>query len=161
MWCRFFGARNVIVSDLIVSRAEAAGAFGATAAIDASKEDVGERFVELAGSAPSVVLDAVGVPGSMQTAIDYAPIGARVVVVGLCMLPDKFKPAEAVVKELDISFCFVYEKGDFEMTLDMLAQGRINAAGLISHTVGFDAFPDSFEALKRPSDQIKVMLQPD
>ena len=43
----------------------------------------------------------------------------------------------------------------------MLAQGRINAAGLISHTVNFDAFPDAFEALKKPSDQIKVMLEPD
>jgi (R,R)-butanediol dehydrogenase/meso-butanediol dehydrogenase/diacetyl reductase len=161
LWCRFFGARNIIVSDLIAGRAKGAGAFGATAAIDASTEDVSERFVELAGGAPTVVVDAVGVPGSMQTAIDYAPIDGRVVVVGLCMVPDRFKPAEAVIKEIDLSFCFVYEKRDFIMTLDMLAQGRINAAGLISHTVGFDAFPESFEALKRPSDQIKVMLEPD
>lgn len=161
MWCRFFGARSIIVSDLIESRAQGAGAFGATAAIDASREDVSERFVEITGSAPTVVFDAVGVPGSMQTAIEYAPIDGRVVVVGLCMVPDRFKPAEAVIKEIDLSFCFVYEKRDFEMTLDMLAQGRINAAGLISHTVGFDAFPDAFEALKKPSDQVKVMLQPD
>ncbi len=161
LWCRFFGARNIIVSDLIATRAEGAGQFGATAAIDASKEDVSERFQELTGGAPTVIFDAVGVPGSMQTAIGYAPIDGHVVVVGLCMFADNFKPAEAVLKEVDISFCFVYDKADFKMTIDMLAQGRISAAALVSHTVGFNDFPDAFEALKKPSDQIKVMLQPD
>jgi (R,R)-butanediol dehydrogenase/meso-butanediol dehydrogenase/diacetyl reductase len=161
LWCKFFGAREIIVSDLIATRAAGAGKFGATGAIDASTEDVTERFRELTGGAPTVVFDAVGVPGSMQTSISYAPIDGRVVVVGLCMVADNFKPAEAVIKEVDISFCFVYDKSDFRMTIDMLAQGRINAADLVSHTVGFDAFPDAFEALKKPSDQIKVMLEPD
>ena len=66
-----------------------------------------------------------------------------------------------MIKEVDIAFCFVYDKSDFRMAIDMLAQGRINAAELVTHTVGFDAFPDAFEALKKPSDQIKVMLEPD
>lgn len=161
LWLKFFGARNIVVSDLIASRAEGAGQFGATAAIDASKEDVSERFLELTGGSPDVVFDAVGVPGSMQTSIGYAPINGRVVVVGLCMAADTFKPAAALIKEVDIAFCYVYDKSDFQMTIDMLAQGRINAASLVSHTVGFDAFPDAFESLKKPSDQIKVMLQPD
>jgi len=161
LWCKFFGARHIVVSDLIGTRAEGAGKFGATAAIDASKEEVSERFVQLTGGDPTVVFDAVGVPGSMQTAIGYAPIDGRVVVVGLCMVADNFKPAEAVIKEVDIIFCFVYDKGDFEMSIDMLAQGRINAADLVTHSVGFETFLDAFEALKKPSDQIKVMLEPD
>jgi len=36
LWCRFFGARHIVVSDLIGRRAERAVEFGATAAIDAS-----------------------------------------------------------------------------------------------------------------------------
>ncbi|MDP6951308.1 MAG: alcohol dehydrogenase catalytic domain-containing protein, partial [Alphaproteobacteria bacterium] len=39
-WCRFFGARHIIVSDLVAARADQATRFGATAAIDASREDV-------------------------------------------------------------------------------------------------------------------------
>ncbi len=160
LWCRFFGARHVVISDLAMTRAEGAARFGATAAIDATNEDVSAQFVEIAEGDPTLVFDAVGVPGSMQVAIDYAPIDGRVVVVGLCMTPDSFKPADALIKEIDISFCFVYDKSDFEFAIDMMAQNRIDAADLVSHTVGFDTFPDAFEALKTPSDQIKVMLEP-
>ena len=160
LWCKFFGARHIVVSDLVLSRAEQATRFGATAAIDASSEDVADRFAQIAGAAPTVVFDAVGVPGSMQIAIDQAPNYGRVVVVGLCMVADRFQPADAVVKEVDIAFCFCYERSDFEMAVDMLAQNRIDAAGLVSHAVGFADFPAAFEALKQPSDQIKVMLEP-
>ena len=160
LWCKFFGARHIIVSDLVKTRADQAVKFGATAAIDASKEDVSESFFIEAGSHPSVIFDAVGVAGSMQLAIDYAPNYSRVVVVGLCMVSDSFQPAMAVVKEVDISFCFCYDRNDFEMTLDMLAQNRIDTKGLVTKSINLEDFPQAFEDLKKPSDQIKVMLEP-
>jgi len=161
LWCRFFGARHVIVSDLVRARAERATEFGATAAIDATKEDVAARAKQIAGEAPSIVFDCVGVPGSMQLTIDYAPNYARIVVVGLCMAQDSFFPARAIMKELDLSFAFVYTKADFEFVIEMLGRERIDPAGLVTDHVGFDGFSAAFEALKRPSGQIKVLLRPD
>lgn len=160
-WCRFFGARHVVVSDLSCVRAERAVDFGATAAIDASREPVAERFAQLAGGPPRVVFDCVGVPGSLQLAIDYAPYDARVVVVGLCMAPDTIFPARAITRELDLRFAFVYRKQDFEMVVDLLAGDRIDPSGMITQCVGFDRFCEVFEALKTPGAQIKVMLEPD
>ena len=161
LWCRFFGARHIIVSDLVAARAERATDFGATAAIDASKEDVVGRTAQISGGPPQVVFDCVGVPGSLQLTIDYAPFDARVVVVGLCMTPDTFSPAKAIVKELDLSFAFVYRKRDFEIVLDLLDHERIDPRGMITDCVGFESFPQAFESLKTPSDQIKIMLEPD
>ena len=160
LWCRFFGARHIIVSDLVADRAEAAAKFGATAAIDASREDVRGRAEEIAGGAPRVIFDCVGVPGSLQLVIDYAPFDARIVVVGLCMAADTFFPAKAITKELDLSFAFVYRRRDFEIVLDLLGSGRLDVSGLVTDHVDIDRFPDAFEALKTPSDQIKVMLEP-
>jgi len=160
LFCKFFGARHVVVSDLVHARAERAAEFGATAAIDARNEDVAARFKQLTGGGPTVVFDAVGVPGSLQTVIDYAENYSRVVVVGLCMAQDQFFPARAIKKELDISFAFVYTKADFEFVIEMLGRERIDASGLITERVGFEAFPSAFEALKRPTDQIKVLLTP-
>ena len=51
-------------------------------------------------------------------------------------------------------------KGQVEMTLDMLAQNRINVAGLVSESVNLEKFPAAFERLKKPSGQIKIMLEP-
>jgi threonine dehydrogenase-like Zn-dependent dehydrogenase len=83
-----------------------------------------------------------------------------VVIVGLCMAADSFFPAKALTKELDLSFAFIYRKRDFEIVIDLLARGRIDPRGMVTSQVGFDAFSAAFEALKRPSDQIKVMLEP-
>ncbi len=161
IWCRFFGARHIVVSDLISARAERAIDFGATAVIDAGREDVAARTAKLCVGPPQIVFDCVGLPGSLQLAIDYAPPDARVVVVGLCMLADQIFPATAITKELDITFVFIYRRRDFEIVIEMLGRERIDVSGMITDSVGFDAFPDAFEALKRPSDQIKVMLEPD
>ena len=159
-WCRFFGARQIVVSDLASSRAERAVDFGATAAIDASREDVMPRFEQICGGPPQVVFDCVGVPGSMQLAIDYAPYDARVVVVGLCMAADTIFPAKAITKELDLRFAFVYRKQDFEIVVDLIASDRIDPSGLVTDRVGFNRFADAFEGLKTADDQIKIMLEP-
>jgi (R,R)-butanediol dehydrogenase/meso-butanediol dehydrogenase/diacetyl reductase len=160
LWCRFFGARHIVVSDLVGHRAERAIGFGATAAIDASREDVPSRMRQLIGEQPRVIFDCVGVPGSLQLAIDYAPFDGHVVVVGLCMAADRFFPTKALTKELALTFVFVYRRRHFEIVVDMLATGRIDARGLVTGRVGFDAFAQTFESLKKPSDQIKVMLEP-
>ena len=76
------------------------------------------------------------------------------------MAADRFFPAKAITKELDLTFVFVYRRRDFEIVVDMLGRGRIEARGMVTDRVGFETFPGAFEALKKPSDQIKVMLEP-
>ena len=133
---------------------------GATAVVDAGAGSVGDQAAEAAGGRPRVVFDCVGLPGSLQLAIDYAPHDARIVVVGLCMSADQLFPTKALVKELEISFAFIYRPQDFETVVQLLGQGRIDAAPMISDHVDLAAFSDAFEALKQPNRQIKVMLQP-
>lgn len=161
IWCRHFGARHVVVSDLNANRAAMAAKFGATEAIDASKENVIERYKQIAGARPDVVFDCVGVPGSMQLAIDYAAFDSKVVIVGVCMHEDRIMPVKPVTKELDLIFAYCYLRQEFGMCIDMLDQGRIEAAGLITDRVGFNTFAAAFEDLKTPNTQVKVLLEPD
>ena len=46
------------------------------------------------------------------------------------------------------------------MILELLVQERIDVKGLVTESVGFEKFPEAFERLKQPSNQIKVMLEP-
>jgi (R,R)-butanediol dehydrogenase/meso-butanediol dehydrogenase/diacetyl reductase len=161
LWCRFFGARDVIVSDLVDARTVRCAEFGATAVIDAANEDVQARFRQIAGRPPAVVFDCVGVPGSLQLSIDQAPADAHLVVVGLCMAQDAFFPAKAIVKELHITFAFVYSKADFQFVIDMLSSERIPVDALVTSVVGLDDFPNKFEAMRTPGADLKVMLEPD
>jgi len=160
LWCRFFGARHIVVSDRAAARAERAGLFGASLGVDAAREDVTEAFVRLAGGRPAVVFDCVGLPGTQQLCVDYAAAEGRVIIAGLCMRPDAIVPANAMRKELTIRYVYMHRRQDFEFTLEMLACGRLDASRMTSEVVGFSAFPAAFEALKRPTTQTKVLLDP-
>ena len=46
-------------------------------------------------------------------------------------------------------FCFCYDRSDFEMTLDMLAQNRIDTKGLVTKSINLEDFPQAFEDLKK------------
>lgn len=160
VWCKCFGARHIIVNDLIADRAEQAVDFGATGFLDSPFSNVPVPYEKIVGSPPSIIFDAVGVAGSMQLLIDYISNYGKVVVVGPCMVSDRAEPATAVVKEVEIIFCFCHEHADLQMTLEMLAQEHIDVKGLVTESVRFEKFPETFERLKQPSDQIKVMLKP-
>ncbi|MBT4043381.1 MAG: alcohol dehydrogenase catalytic domain-containing protein [Rhodospirillaceae bacterium] len=160
LWCRFFGARHVVISDLLAGRLDKAVAMGATDGIDASREDVIGRYKQIAGSRADVIFDCVGVTGSQQLAMDYAPMNGRVVVAGVCMRPDTVMPVKAITKELQVNYVYMYERRDFELALEMLDRARIDASAMITDVVGFDAFSAAFEGLKTPSDQCKILLDP-
>ncbi|MEN9316041.1 MAG: hypothetical protein RIS35_2434 [Pseudomonadota bacterium] len=160
LWSRFFGARNVVVSDFAADRRARALELGATACVDAQAGNVVGQFKEIAGGRPQVVFDCVGVPGSQQQAIDCAPADGRVVIVGLCMQPDRIVPVKAMTKELELLYAYCYVRKDFGFTIDMLAAGRIDPSPMLSGTVGFDAFAGTFERLKHVKSDCKVLLEP-
>jgi threonine dehydrogenase-like Zn-dependent dehydrogenase len=89
-----------------------------------------------------------------------SPSRARIVVVGVCMQPDTIFPVIASVKELSLQFVIAYRRDDFAFTLDMLDAERIVSQPMITDRVGFDGFSAAFEALKKPTTQCKVILNP-
>ena len=159
LWARFLGARHVVVSELDRGRGEKALSFGATGLVDA-KGDVAEQFRAITDATPDLILECVGVPGMIGKAIDLAPFRGELVVIGFCMKPDSFLPALAMVKELTVQFVIAHEKRDFQFVVDMLAAGRIKPLSMVTDIVGFDAFPQAFEALRTPNSQCKVLLDP-
>ena len=158
-WGRFFGCGNVVVSEKISHRLSLAKTMGATAVIDANREeDVIAAYKRITGTTPDVIFEAVGIPGMIQQCIEMAQPGTRIVVTGVCHGQDTFQPRGAVWKSLDLLFASQYSKEDFQFTLDMMGQGRINPKPLISHCVSLDDLPETFEALRHPSDQCKVIV---
>ncbi len=107
-----------------------------------------------------MVFECVGVPGTLQLAVEHVANDGCVVVAGLCMGVDSFSPAVAIVKTIDLRFTMCYEKRHFEVIVEHLASGRVDVSKLVTNTVGFDAFPQTFEQLKRAGDDLKVLLDP-
>ena len=107
-----------------------------------------------------IVFECVGVPGVIDGIITDAPLKTRVVVAGVCMQPDQFRPVMAINKEIDLRFVVGYDPLEFRKTLHMLADGKIDASHLVTGTVGLEGVAGAFEALATPKLHAKVMIDP-
>ncbi len=123
---------------------------------------LGERL----GAGPKfpVVFECVGVPGMIEQVIQGAPLLSRVVVVGVCVGSDRFTPAMAINKEIDLRFVLGYTPPEFRDTLHMLADGNIDPRPLITGTVGLDGVEAAFDALgggnEDAIEHAKILVDP-
>ncbi len=120
------------------------------------------RVAERLGAKPKrpVIFECVGVPGIIDGIVTSAPLFSRVVVVGVCMVPDKLRPAMAINKEIDLRFVVGYTPLEFRDTLQMLAEGKVNATSIVTGTVGLPGVQDAFEALGDPETHAKILIDP-
>lgn len=163
LWARFFGAREVVVSELATSRAALAVKMGATRVIRpdpaGGAEQLLEQFIDVAGGPPDVIFECVGAPGLLQQCIEMAPQRGKIVPVGVCEQPDNIMPFFGLIKELQIQFAIAYTRDDFDTCLAMLAEKRIDVSAMVTDIVGLDELPEAFEALRTPGHQCKVLTR--
>jgi len=107
-----------------------------------------------------VVFECVGVPGVVDEIITSAPIYSRVVVVGVCMEPDRFRPAMAINKEIDLRFVLGYTPLEFRDALHLLADGKVDGESMITGTVGLDGVATAFDLLADPEVHAKILIDP-
>ncbi|GAA3663732.1 zinc-binding dehydrogenase [Nocardioides ginsengisoli] len=120
------------------------------------------RAAEKVGATPRgpVVFECVGVPGIIEHIISSAPLLSRVVVVGVCMGEDAFRPSMAINKEIDLRFAFAYDPSEFHQTLQWIASGKVDVRPLITGTVGLDGVAGAFEDLRDPERHAKILVDP-
>ena len=113
-----------------------------------------------AGPKRPIVFECVGVPGMLDGIVAQAPLNSRVVVAGVCMEPDRFRPVVASAKEIDLRFVFGYTPLEFRDTLYLLADGKVDASALVTATVGLDGVQAAFTALGDPEKHAKILIDP-
>lgn len=120
------------------------------------------RLGEAVGAGPKnpVIFECVGVPGVIESILDGAPLFSRVVVVGVCVGEDRFTPAMAINKEIDLRFVLGYTPLEFRDTLHMLAEGKVDPRPLVTGTVGLGGVEGAFAALADPEQHAKILVDP-
>ena len=107
-----------------------------------------------------MIFECVGVPGIVQQIIDGAPLMSRVIVAGVCMQVDRYEPALAIHKEIDLRFVFGHSPLEYRDTLHMIADGKVNCAPMITGVVGLGGVANAFDALKDPEKHAKILINP-
>lgn len=166
---RALGARQVIVVGTRDEPLEVARACGAAdAVVNASKVDPVRAVLDLTGGeGADVVFETVGGrANTVQQGCDMAAFGGKVGVVGLFVEPISIDTRPAMRKEVEIRWVNSYSTWEgvreFQIALDLLASGRVQAGKLITHRVPLDRVAEGFAWAndKRGSGAIKVLVIP-
>ena len=154
------GAEPIIAADFSPLRRAMAERMGAHVVVDPAQRPTFEAYREAANLRPAVIFECVGVPGLLQQIMRDAPIGARIVVAGVCMEDDLIRPMFGINKELNVQFVLGYQPDEFADTLQAIAEGRIDVAPLVTGRVGVEGVPAAFETLAHPDAHAKILVEP-
>ncbi|MEJ7635724.1 zinc-binding dehydrogenase [Aeromicrobium sp.] len=113
-----------------------------------------------AGPRGPVVFECVGMPGVIEHIVTSAPLLSRVVVVGVCMEPDTFRPVMAINKEIELRFALGYDPAEFHRALMLTSSGKVDPTPLVTGTVGLDGVATAFDQLGDPELHAKILVDP-
>lgn len=159
------GAPFVAVSEIAADRRALAVRMGADAVIDPRSGELPDLLDAVfpvsgaAGSSPDVVFECIGVPGTFEQAMELVKTRGRVVVVGVCMQEDRFRPMVGINKQLTVQFVLGYTGEEYAQALGFHADGSVDVSPLVTRTVTLDELPAAFQSLADPKD-CKVVYRP-
>ena len=109
---------------------------------------------------PALIFECVGIPGLIQQVFEGAPRDARIVVVGVCMETDRSEPMLGIMKELNVQYVLGYTPDEFAHSLRLIAEGQVDAASLVTASVGIDGVAQAFADLANPERHTKIIVEP-
>ena len=111
-------------------------------------------------SKETVVFECVGVPGIIDDIIREAPQNSKLVVVGVCLQRDSFRPLIAINKEISMQFVLGWSMEEFSESLNKIASGKIDVSALITKQITLDQVSEAFKELSSPNADAKVLVKP-
>lgn len=160
------GAKNLALIGHHDKNLEIGKKVGADLTINSKKDDVLPAILEFTnGDGCDIVFETVGGRSdTINRAIEMTRPGGRVVVIGIFTVGCEIPLWKALRYEIDVIFSYSYStwngQSEFQIALDLLSKGRIDARSLITHKFTIDKLKDAFACAlnKDESSALKVMI---
>jgi len=168
---------KTIVVDVSDKRLDMARGFGADTLLNAAKEDVFQKVIELTGTEeishmpmPSgmvdTVFDCAGLPigftGTpvLQQAISMAKQNGKVVVVAIFEEPPEIEHNLIVRKGLTLFGSWAWSLEEFRESMELIGSGKVDRKKLISHQFSLDRASEAYETQLMVDEAVKVVITP-
>lgn len=158
LWLAILGAGQIVVSDPHQAHRERASVMGATSTVDARRPDLVAALLDISDGGAEVVIDCVGRPGLLASAIDVVRPRGRVVLAGLHAEPEEFFRLSPLKKEVSVLFSNFTRVADFEATLTEIVDGRLDPAALLDEEISLEQLPETFAQLVNSNSKGKVLV---
>ncbi len=164
---RALGAGAVHVVARHAHQAEAARSFGATSAVRAEGPAAVTLIRDLTdGVGADLVVEAVGRHSeSLELAWQLVRPQGTVAVLGIFPQPVLLNLMQPIVREVSVTFPICYGvidgRHDFEVAIEMIASGRVDADGMVTHRFPLEQAAAAFRtAADKSTGSLKVHIRP-
>ena len=157
-WARQLGATRVVVASRSRRNECLATSLGATSFLTTAT--LCEALGDALRGAPDVVFECAGAAKLVTLAIELVRPRGTIIIAGGCAPSDIFQPMALLFKELRIQGSYGFNLQELRTVADVLAEEATELRRMITHTVSLAELPKTFEALRNPTDQCKVMIDP-
>lgn len=160
----------VIASEPSPKRRELAAALGADVVVDPTEEDPievynrmvaeGNTLVGQGGQGILIAYECSGRAGILGTLLHTLPFNSRIQVLAAPFDDEVIIPVVGQFRRIAINFGHGPYENAYDITLQRLADGKIDAEAIITGRVGLDAVADAFDALRKPDKHVKILVLP-
>jgi (R,R)-butanediol dehydrogenase / meso-butanediol dehydrogenase / diacetyl reductase len=153
------GALHVVIADLVESRLEIAAGAGLIPANLKNDGELDRIITDLTGGAGvDVTMECSGAAGAQPLTTKHTRVLGEVLLVGMPKDPPPVDIRMVTFKELSMAGTRVYERIDFERSIELLDQKRITAAGLVSHRFTVEQTKEAIDTMAVGGDSMKIMI---
>ena len=158
---RVAGASHILAADPDESRLAMARTSGAHTLIRSAQQDTAAAVLAAIPGGVDHVFEAVGIAGTLATAVAAVRKGGTVTLVGN-IAPHVDLPLQAVVTRQIRLQGSAASAGEYPRAIELLATGQIDVTPLISAVEPLSAGPRAFDRLyAREPNLLKIVLTPD
>jgi L-iditol 2-dehydrogenase len=153
------GVHSVVVSDVSDERLAIARSMGAAATINPSAQDFPAFVSEsTAGQGFDVTFEAVGISATVAQSLIALRDGGTTVWIGNNVRMVEVDMQAIVTRELRVAGTYGMNERDFQRSLRMLADNRVNVTPIINRRAALDDGPTLFDELLRDPSVVKCVI---
>ncbi|MGR6998963.1 zinc-dependent alcohol dehydrogenase family protein [Yinghuangia aomiensis] len=157
---RLYSPARIIAVDPDAGRLEAAKRFGADVTITPEQDpEETVRALTTDGFGAHVAIEAVGIPETFELCTRLVRPGGHIANIGVHGRPATLHLENLWIRNITVTTGLV-DTSSTPMLLDMLAAGRLDTSGLVTHRFGLDEMQDAYDVFARAADSgaLKVVL---
>ena len=155
-----FGCNPVMAADIDEGKLEWVKRVGADIMINSSTTDVGQEVRKYTDRGVDIAVEAVGVTGAVQAAIDALRKGGALTLIGNITPTVGFPLQSVVIREISVNGSCA-SSGEYPTCLDMIARKVVDVDVMISATAPLSEGASWFKRLyEKEKGLMKVILLP-
>ena len=155
------GLGNIIVLEKDEHRSSLALKMGATAVYNPGAKDTPSKVTRvLEENKEGIIFECAGNPAAIESAFDMVGQGGTIVIMSICEKPVELNFLRLVTGEIRILTSCGKTPEDFNSTLALLEQGKVDLSPLIKTIKGLESVPATLESLSNGTEKaVKVVVE--